>query len=112
MNITASTIEKGRFVKCGHAANLTNTYRGDRKITECRLCRYQRAKVNAIKTVETKKPGNIIDGKFKACGHDAIPENVYRRREGWAQCKECIKVNKKINNALRTKRKQLQGAMI
>lgn len=69
-------------------------------------------KKRSIKAVKEKKPGNIVDGKFKACGHEASLENVYRRKDGYAQCKECVRINKCENNKKRTRAKQFQGAMI
>lgn len=63
--------------------------------------------------MSTHIPRNVIDGKFKKCGHEANEKNVrIRAKTGYWECRACTSVVQKLNNKRSTRNNQLQGAML
>lgn len=77
----AIKIAEGKFIKCGHLANIENAYRGSHGYPQCRQCKRERLKLG----------NNIEDGKFKKCLHDATEDNIVLSKRGTKSCRKCGK---------------------
>jgi len=61
---------------------------------------------------DLSKYGNVIDGFFKHCGHEATNENIFLKKTGYIACKNCIRDNRRFHSRKSALKKAIQGAMI